>query len=251
MVIKNETPKETSSSTTTSVCNTEADNTSSDDSQLLQNDKGTFEDNDEDEDAGDFDCKTPENEPQSQENELKLQKEVEESNNNCLTSSWNYYYPAESYYVYEIDQGDKALGGASEQASTASGQAGPIMATAATAPVVEQEVFTSSDLPLQGPYPNLGGSGLHIPVPGGHHNDLFVNPAFAHMSFLPDGSMVGPNGEVYTPAEYFPSLLVEQPQDVPAFIPVSPQPLQESFQAAEVAPQPQQPPIPQAGVGKN
>ena len=232
MVIKNETPKETSSSTTTSVYdNSEEPNTSSDDSQLLQNDPGTLEDGD---DPGDYD-KTPENEPQPQD-ELKV-----ESNNNCLTSSWNYYYPAGSYYVYEIDQGDKPIGGTSEQG-------GPNMATAATAPVVEQEVFTSSDLPLQGPYPNLGLPNL--PVPGGHHNDLFVNPAFAHMSFLPDGSMVGPNGEVYTPAEYFPSLLVEQPQDVPAVIPVSPQPLQESFPAAEAQPPQPQPPIP-PGVGKN
>jgi hypothetical protein len=74
-------------------------------------------------------------------------------------------------------------------------------------PSAEEPVFTSSDLPLQ-PHHHLT-----------QHNDLFVNPAFAHMSFLSDGSMVGPMGELYCPAEYFPAL-----QEVPAVIPVSPQP---------------------------
>ena len=101
----------------------------------------------------------------------------------------------------------------------------------------ETPIFSSSDLPLQ-PYhthhgteipsgtggggPNGGASGG--PPPGGG-DGLFVNPAFAHMSFLSDGSMVGPMGEIYSPAEYFPSLLVEHSQEVvPAVIPVSPQP---------------------------
>ena len=240
MVIKNETPKETSSSTTS---NAEDSNPSSDDSQLLSHDGTDHFEDEECGDDGDFDCKTPENEANDENNPLEL-KEVE-SNNNCITSSWNYYYPAASYYLYEIDSAGDKVGGASEQAAAGVGtnQAGAaatphIMATAA---VVEQEVFTSSDLPLQGPYPAASG------VPGGHHNDLFVNPAFAHMSFLPDGSMVGPSGEVYTPAEYFPSLLVEQPQDVPAVIPVSPQP-RESYPGTP--PPPQQPPAP-PGVGKN
>lgn len=85
-----------------------------------------------------------------------------------------------------------------------------------------EPIFTSSDLPLQ-PY-HLTGSAATGPATGPSHNDLFVNPAFAHMSFLSDGSMVGPNGEIYSPAEYFPSLLVEHSQEVPAVIPVSPQP---------------------------
>ena len=93
----------------------------------------------------------------------------------------------------------------------------------------EPPIFTSSDLPLQ-PYPTQlttapsgGASGTGGGPPGGG-DGLFVNPAFAHMSFLSDGSMVGPNGEIYSPAEYFPSLLVEHSQEVPAVIPVSPQP---------------------------
>ena len=75
---------------------------------------------------------------------------------------------------------------------------------------ISEPIFTSSDLPLTSPYI--------------HTNDLFVNPAFAHMNFLSDGSMVGPSGEIYSPAEYFPSLMVEHSQEVPAVIPVSPQP---------------------------
>ena len=91
-----------------------------------------------------------------------------------------------------------------------------------------EPLFTSSDLPLQ-PYA-AGPTPLHPadPLAGGTggppYNDLFVNPAFAHMSFLSDGSMVGPNGEIYSPAEYFPSLMVQHSQEVPAVIPVSPQP---------------------------
>jgi hypothetical protein len=37
------------------------------------------------------------------------------------------------------------------------------------------------------------------------HNDLFINPAFSYLQFLSDGSVVGPMGEIYTPANYFPA----------------------------------------------
>ena len=101
----------------------------------------------------------------------------------------------------------------------------------------ETSIFSSSDLPLQ-PYHTHDGTGIPFETGGGGPNGgasggpppgggdgLFVNPAFAHMSFLSDGSMVGPMGEIYSPAEYFPSLLVEHSQEVvPAVIPVSPQP---------------------------
>ena len=87
----------------------------------------------------------------------------------------------------------------------------------------EQPIFTSSDLPLQ-PYATPTPLPGPAPTAPPYGNDLFVNPAFAHMSFLSDGSMVGPNGEIYSPAEYFPSLMVEHSQEVPAVIPVSPQP---------------------------
>lgn len=43
--------------------------------------------------------------------------------------------------------------------------------------------------------------GLQLPP----HNDLFINPAFSYLQFLSDGSVVGPNGEIYTPANYFPA----------------------------------------------
>ena len=219
MVIKNETPKETSASS--------ASENSSDDSQLLQNDKTEQEQTSSVQDDRAGDCPTPEQDQPIEQNEFKL-----ENNNNSITS-WNYYYPATPYYLYEIDsQAEPKVGGASEP--TAVNHAGQPSATInmATAAVVEQEVFTSNDLPLQGPYPQAA-----IP-----HNDLFVNPAFAHMSFLSDGSMVGPSGEIYSPAEYFPSLLVEQPQEIPAVIPVSPQP-RDSY--------PRTPPPPSLqGVGK-
>ena len=211
MVIKNETPKDTSASST-------ASEQSSDDSQP--------HDDKIEQDQTSSGCKTPENQHIEQHDFKNL-----ESNNNSI-SSWNYYYPATPYYLYEIDsQAESKVGGASEPAAVS--HAGQPSATLnmATAAVVEQEVFTSNDLPLQGPYPQA--------VP---HNDLFVNPAFAHMSFLSDGSMVGPSGEIYSPAEYFPSLLVEEPQAVPAVIPVSPQP-RESYPGT-----PPPPSIP--GVGK-
>ncbi len=110
-------------------------------------------------------------------------------------------------------------------------------------------VFTSSDLPLHAswpdtttmqvpagtlPSPGAAGTGTGVPqmpeltgtMPSpGHHNDLFVNPAFAHMSFLSDGSMVGPMGEIYSPAEYFPGVIAEQSSEVPSVIPVVPPPL--------------------------
>ena len=41
-----------------------------------------------------------------------------------------------------------------------------------------------------------------LPLP---HNDLFINPAFSYLQFLSDGSVVGPMGEIYTPANYFPA----------------------------------------------
>ena len=91
-----------------------------------------------------------------------------------------------------------------------------------------EPLFTSSDLPLQpyaaGPTPLPPADPIAGVTGGPPYNDLFVNPAFAHMSFLSDGSMVGPNGEIYSPAEYFPSLMVQHSQEVPAVIPVSPQP---------------------------
>ncbi len=95
-----------------------------------------------------------------------------------------------------------------------------------------EPIFTSSDLPLQ-PYAG----------PGPTHNDLFINPAFAHMSFLSDGSVVGPNGEIYSPAEYFPSLMVENSHEVPGVIPVSPQPGEYGQGTAATPPPP--------GVGNN
>lgn len=103
-----------------------------------------------------------------------------------------------------------------------------------------EPIFTSSDLPLQ-PY-HLTGSTTSNAGAGPSHNDLFVNPAFAHMSFLSDGSMVGPNGEIYSPAEYFPSLLVEHSQEVPAVIPVSPQPGEYPSMPAPAATPPPLPP---------
>ena len=175
-----------------------------------------------------------------------------------------YYVTYVTVPAYDIDQDTESAGAlpspASNSATPSTGgaasvtaaQATPIMASAAVEPsssMVEhhaayhhgggEPIFTSSDLPLQ-PYPHLtpmgaptpplpsGSSGSAVPptvggVGGVQPTDLFVNPAFAHMSFLPDGSMVGPSGEMYSPAEYFPSLLVESSQ-VPAVIPVSPQP---------------------------
>ena len=41
-----------------------------------------------------------------------------------------------------------------------------------------------------------------LPLP---HNDLFINPAFSYLQFLSDGSVVGPMGEIYSPANYFPA----------------------------------------------
>ena len=158
-----------------------------------------------------------------------------------------YYVTYVSVPTYEIDH-DKESG-------AVEGAPAPIMASVAVEDPAShghahfhvrpahgvggaEPIFTSSDLPLQ-PYPHLSppappippGAGTPTAPPPGSgpgagipHNDLFVNPAFAHMSFLSDGSMVGPSGEIYSPAEYFPSLLVEHSQEVPAVIPVSPQP---------------------------
>lgn len=47
-------------------------------------------------------------------------------------------------------------------------------------------------------------TGLLQPLPR-PHNDLFINPAFSYLQFLSDGSVVGPMGEIYTPANYFPA----------------------------------------------
>jgi hypothetical protein len=48
-------------------------------------------------------------------------------------------------------------------------------------------------------------AGLTGALPLPPHNDLFINPAFSYLHFLSDGSVVGPNGELYTPANYFPA----------------------------------------------
>jgi len=50
------------------------------------------------------------------------------------------------------------------------------------------------------PGPDMTGA---LPLPP--HNDLFINPAFSYLQFLSDGSVVGPNGEIYTPANYYPA----------------------------------------------
>lgn len=52
-----------------------------------------------------------------------------------------------------------------------------------------------------GPGPGMTGGAVPLPTA---HNDLFINPAFSYLQFLSDGSVVGPNGELYTPADYYP-----------------------------------------------
>ena len=159
-----------------------------------------------------------------------------QNNNNSLTDPWVYYYPSsyDSYYItntYDIEQPGEELppGGAVAATSIMASAAIEHAGSVAEPPQLigtGEPIFTSSDLPLQ-PYatptshvPPLGPPTAPFPP----SNDLFVNPAFAHMSFLSDGSMVGPNGEIYSPAEYFPSVMDEHSQVVPAVIPVSPQP---------------------------
>ena len=164
-----------------------------------------------------------------------------QNNNNSISSPWVYYYPSsyDSYYItntYDIEQSAEesppggAVAATSIMASAAIEHAGSVAGEPPQLIGAGEPIFTSSDLPLQPyatptshlpPHPPTAAAAPHAAPP---YNDLFVNPAFAHMSFLSDGSMVGPNGEIYSPAEYFPSVMVEHSQDVPAVIPVSPQP---------------------------
>ena len=166
-----------------------------------------------------------------------------QNNNNSVSSPWVYYYPSsyDSYYItntYDIEQSAEesppggAVAATSIMASAAIEHAGSVAGEPPQLIGAGEPIFTSSDLPLQPyatptshlpPHPPTAAAAPHA-APAPPYNDLFVNPAFAHMSFLSDGSMVGPNGEIYSPAEYFPSVMVEHSQDVPAVIPVSPQP---------------------------
>lgn len=231
MVIKNETPAcQNSSATSSSTSSSSANRISDEETSSAKEDIFPCKEEDKDEDD---ETETADDCDDNNDSENVIA--VDDVNNINLNWPEGYYcHQNITYYMPYEEVGELA----DPLQPEGSEPSDVIMASAAVSKMTSMPagpIFTSSDLPLQ-------------PYPPPTHNDLFVNPAFAHMSFLSDGSMVGPCGEIYSPAEYFPSLLVEHSQEVPAVIPVSPQP--GDFPAGPAGPAGQAA-TPPPGMGKN
>lgn len=111
------------------------------------------------------------------------------------TSYYYYYYPPEEQFGYseEAPVVVEESGYCEMVAYPYSYEAGACQGEEGTG---DEEQLPSED--LQEVEPAAGA--LLLP-----HNDLFINPAFSYLQFLSDGSVVGPMGEIYSPANYFPA----------------------------------------------